>query len=524
MIAKRICSLTLALVLLVFISASAAPPGANLFKPFAANIPGRVQDLEVVDLDQDGLQDLFITWVEGEYPNYTRGITVFFQNKDGFSEQARQNINVGNAVALVDLGLVDADRGVDIACLCRGNVSYYPLRGRQYGKLTKLVNARPFTAMADENSLPLYDFVQDWNRDGKDEMLLQEFDRTLFFRTGAAGIDTSKSVEINIDARISIHMGGAERMFQEHQSLRAFYYMPQLSVADFDGDGKKDLVAVVRSKISIHKQQADGNFSVNPDQVVTLNLPRPAPKEGKKQRGEPNPPNLIIDDFNLDGKMDVVASQLYGSISDLKSQTFIYYGHTGSLLKKRHDQLIERNQAASFALIRDIDGDHTLDLIIPYINIDLLSVAQMIVTSSATVNFAMYTIPRGKIYPKQPTGVDTTNIKFNMREMAVEGGVPNVDGDFNGDGKNDAVVGKNMTELHVQLGHGKGVFEDKPWAVIPVPSPLFPVVNDLNGDRLADVVVTYNPYHEHDHRLYVFINKTRPPRPVTPELRPAPPK
>jgi hypothetical protein len=521
----KVFTLSILFFALILVSANPEPSsssGSNLFKAFKAAIPGRVQDLVIEDIDRDGLKDLFITYVEGEYPTYSRGITIFFQNRGGFSNQSRQDIKVPDSVALVDMGNVDAEAGLDIVCLCQGNVSYYPLRGRQYGALIRLFAAEPFTAMADENALPYYDFLQDWNRDGKDELLLLGFDRSQFYRTGASGLDTSRSQQINLEADISIHMGGPERMFQEHFALRAFYFMPQLNVVDYDGDGKVDLVGSNRSKLRIFKQLQDGNFSREPSAVININLPRPAPKDGKKQRGEPDPPNLIIEDVNRDGKMDVIASQLTGTISDLKSQTFIYYGHTGALARNKPDQLIQRNQAASFALIRDIDGDKTFDLVIPYINIDILSVAQMIVTTSANVNFAMYTIAKGKTYPSQPTGVDTTSIKFNLREMAVEGGVPNVDGDFDGDGMNDVVVGKNMTELHVNRGHGKGIFDDKPWAVIPVPSPLFPDVDDLNGDRLADIVVSYIPYHDQDHIIYVFMNQSRPARPPAP--RPAAPR
>jgi hypothetical protein len=476
------------------------------FKSFSSTVPGRVEDLIIGDLDQDGLLDVFIVWVEGEYPAYKRGITVYFQTGRGFSHKSRQDFEVDDSVALVDFGQVDGEPGLDIACLCRGSVSYYPLRGRRYGKLTRLAEARPFTAFADQNSLPYYNFLQDWNRDGRDELLLLEFERSLLFPAGENGLEPVGR-EIMLFAHIDINIGGPERIFQEHHSLRSFYFMPQLNAEDYDGDGRVDLIGTYRGKLTIFRQLEDGGFSREPTWEVQITLPRPPDKEGKRDRGEPMPPMIQIDDVNDDGRMDVIAGQIVGSFGELKSQTYIFYGHTDSIRKNRHDQLIEREQAGSLALLRDLDGNGTMDLVVPYIKIDILNIAKMIITSSIDVNFAIYTIDKNGRYPDAPTGEDATSIKLNVREFTVEGGVPNVDGDFDNDGINDVVLGKNQKEIHVLKGNGLGVFDDEnPLAVIPVDSPLFPDVFDLNADGLADIVVSYIPYHDNDHKIFVFMN------------------
>ena len=488
----------------------AAPPlrAEDSFRSFSSQVPGRVQDLIVQDLDQDGLQDLFITFVEGHSPNHTRGIAVYFQTKDGFSDKSRQIIPVDDQVALVDVGQVDGEPGLDIVCICRGQVSYYPLRGRTYGKLTRFVSAHPFAAFADDASLPYYDFLQDWNGDGKDELLLMEFERSLIFPTGEHGLST-EGREIMLQAKVTISMGGPERIFQAHHSLRAFYWMPQLNTADYDGDGRKDLVASQGAQLSIFRQQPDRSFDREPTWSIRLNLPQPPPKEGKKQQGEQNPPMILVDDLNRDGRMDVIASQLVGGFGDLKSQTFIYYGQTGSLQKNKWDQEIDVSQAGTFPLLRDLDGDGSLDLIIPYVPIDILSIAKMIITTSLDVRFKMYVLGHKDRYPALPTAEESSSIKFNFRELTVEGGVPNVDGDFDGDGINDCVVGKNVKELQVLHGLGSGGFAEQPEAVIPVAAPLFPVVADLNHDGLADIAISYIPFTDNDHQIYVFLNNGR---------------
>jgi len=379
-------------------------------------------------------------------------------------------------------------------------------RGRRYGKLTHLAGARPFTAFADHNSLPYYDFLQDWNGDGKDELLLLEFERSLLFPAGENGLEPVGR-EIMLTAHIDINIGGPERIFQEHHSLRSFYFMPQLNAEDYDGDGRIDLIGTYRGKLTIFKQLEDGGFSREPTWEVQITLPRPPAKEGKKERGEPMPPLIQIDDVNNDGRMDVIAGQIVGSFGDLKSQTYIFYGHTNSIKRNRPDQLIEREQAGSLALLRDLDGNGTMDLVVPYIKIDIFNIAKMIITSSIDVNFAIYVIGQGGVYPDLPTGEDSTTINFNIREFSVEGGVPNVDGDFDRDGINDVVLGKNEKEIHVLKGNGLGVFDDSdPIAVIHVDSPLFPDVYDLNADGMSDIVVSYMPYHDKDHEIYVFMN------------------
>jgi len=503
------------LLLTIFAPAFLPAWAGDPFRAFSFDVPGRVQDLIIQDLDQDGLKDLFITYVEGKYPNYTRGLAVFFQTQEGFSTRQSQTWKVEDRVALVDVGQMDGEPGLDIACICKGSVDYFPLVGRTYGKLTHLVNARPFTAFADEDALPYYDFLQDWNADGKDELLLLEFSRSLIFPAGDHGLST-EGQEVMLQAKVMISMGGPERIFQEHHSLRAFYMMPQLNSADYDGDGLVDLVGSYHAELSIFRQLPDRTFSREPAWELQLNLPEPPPKEGKKQRGEQNPPLILVADVNRDGKMDVIASQLVGGFGDLKSQTFIYYGDTGSLQKNKWDQAIVVEQAGSFPLLRDLDGDGSLDLIIPYVSIDILSIAKMILTTSLDVRFRMYVLGNKKRYPDLPTAEESTSIKINFRELTVEGGVPNVDGDFDGDGRNDVVVGRNVKELQVLAGTGLGSFSQQPLAIIPVPAPLFPQVADLNADGLADIAISYIPFTDNDHQVYVFLNNGRPPAGTSP--------
>jgi len=282
------------LLIFVVISSSHLPSQSRKqFESFSSTVPGRVQDLIIEDLDEDGLLDIFIVWVEGDYPDYTRGISVFFQTEHGFSNKSRQNFKVADAVALVDVGRVDGVKGLDVACYCRGSVSYYPLRGRRYGKLVRLAEARPFTAFADKNSLPYYNFLQDWNGDGKDELLLLGFDRSLIFHTGEHGL-SDKGKEIMLTAHVDISIGGPERIFQEHHSLRSFYFMPQLNAEDYDGDGRVDLIGSHKAKLDIFKQLENGGFSRDPTWEIQLDLPAPPLKKGKKKRGEQIPPMLLI--------------------------------------------------------------------------------------------------------------------------------------------------------------------------------------------------------------------------------------
>jgi len=277
-----------------------------------------------------------------------------------------------------------------------------------------------------------------------------------------------------------------------------------------------DLIGSHRAELSIFRQLPDRTFSREPTWELQLNLPEAPPKEGRKQRGEQNPPLILVADVNRDGKMDVIASQLVGGFGDLKSQTFIYYGDTGSLQKNKWDQAIVVEQAGSFPLLRDLDGDGSLDLIIPYVSIDILSIAKMILTTSLDVRFRMYVLGNKKRYPDLPTAEESTSIKINFRELTVEGGVPNVDGDFDGDGRNDVVVGRNVKELQVLAGTGLGSFSQQPLAIIPVPAPLFPQVADLNADGLADIAISYIPFTDNDHQVYVFLNNGRPPAGTSP--------
>jgi len=428
---KVVAKMAIVFVLLAPLPLSPAETGT--FSEYGFELPGRVHEMMIEDLDEDGFLDVILTTIKGKYPDLERGITVLLQRNGGFHKRDRQDIVVLDKIAVVDVGQVDGNKGKDIIALCSDGISYYPFSGQRYGSLTRHADARPFAAFSDPDSLILYDFLKDWNKDGNEELLLIEIDRSLMFSGGPSGL-SRQGQELTLHPFVNLSLGGPEQLFNENLAIRASYYLPQVVSVDHDGDGRNDLVGSWNTDITIHKQKADGTFTREPEWTYGLRLPEPDDAKDKKERVQDNPPTVIIDDVNNDSRLDVVVSRLLGRLGNLKSQTFIYYGHTGSLDRDLPDQVIELDNAGSFAMLRDLDSDGRMDLVVPHVKLDILSVAKMIITSTVDVQFSMYMLDAGGKYPGKPTAEGKTTIQVSFREMKVESGVPNVEGDFNGDG------------------------------------------------------------------------------------------
>jgi hypothetical protein len=237
--------------------------------------------------------------------------------------------------------------------------------------------------------------------------------------------------------------------------------------ADFNGDGKPDLVVVNRNDntVSVLLGNGDGTFQAHKDYATAY-----------------NPTAIAIGDFNGDGRQDLAVVTCLpdqtcsggGSLSILLGngdgtfQTHVDYAEGGSFFS-------DPNSVA----VGDFNGDGKLDLVVantfscgsncPY------SVVSVLLGNGDGTFQAHKDYPGG----------------YNLTSMAV--------GDFNGDGKLDLAVGdspaaEHPSSVNVLLGNGDGSFQTFVPYILSSPgsitAPIGVAIGDLNGDGKADLVVT----------------------------------
>jgi hypothetical protein len=228
----------------------------------------------------------------------------------------------------------------------------------------------------------------------------------------------------------------------------------QIAIADVNGDGKPDLLAIVAAPfngaVAILLGKGDGTF-----QVPTLAL-----------LGAMNMYSLAVGDVNGDGRPDVVASGA-GSNSGGHSRGVarVLLGNgdgTFQILPTIYDSGVSAGGWANSVALGDLNGDGALDL--------------------AIAN-----------YPDSTTGVllgngDGTFGSAVLYDSGSRFAWVNTIADVNGDSKLDVIVANAAGAVGVLLGKGDGTLQPPETYAIPGDA-LSVVAADMNRDGRPDLAV-----------------------------------
>ena len=224
-------------------------------------------------------------------------------------------------------------------------------------------------------------------------------------------------------------------------------------VADFNGDGKKDLAGQGGPGfMGFQLGNGDGTFQ-----------PRtPIPIEDAVH-------DLAAGDFDGDGKLDLAVT-----IND-PDVGFAFFGGNGNGTFRAPVYLPNSWGLDSPAIVAaDLDDDGKLDVVIGH---------NMGCYVNACVVARTITVMRGNgdgtFQPPADIDIGTTT-----SQIAVS--------DFDRDGIDDLAIASDSAKVVVLLGNGDGTFAQQP-TIILVPDPGFVVVSDIdaadvNGDGLVDLV------------------------------------
>lgn len=235
------------------------------------------------------------------------------------------------------------------------------------------------------------------------------------------------------------------------QSISTGVLTYAINSADFDGDGKPDIVSssVVDKTISVFK---------NTSSPGTISF---APKKDYETGN--NPHSISVADINRDGKPDIV-------IANLLSNTIIIYRNTSTSTELSFvlQNTLTTALGPNFVSARDIDGDNLADLIVS----NQYSASVSVFRNTSTGGIISFATRQDFTTDSEPSGVSI--------------------GDMDGDGKPDLVVSnRQSTGFCVLRNNGTAGnisfatrlcnnFTDDRYAVS---------LADLNGDGKLDVAL-----------------------------------
>jgi hypothetical protein len=326
------------------------------------------------------------------------------------------------------------------------------------------------------------------------------------------------------DGGVSILLGNGDGTFQAARNFRAGKQPESIVIADFNSDGKADIIAVSETENVLNVLLGNGDGTFQPGVTVLLDI---------------DPYFVVAGDFNNDHKMDLALSGLGrdlngDGIRDSAGGTTVLLGN-GDGTFQNHGALLP----LSLSLAADFNQDSRLDLAVarfPGFDVFLgngdgsfqapTSTTLFDTTSIGVVDAAVDFNGDGKldivaVLPLHACGA------FKFCDGQIEVLLGNGDGsfssifrsrtggffgtlavgDFDADGSLDLAVKEGSDDANpVFRGDGKGNFiAAGTFAMSNTSGALHLLARDLNGDNLPDLVAAHT-----DNTITVQLNATPP--------------
>jgi uncharacterized protein (TIGR03437 family) len=250
---------------------------------------------------------------------------------------------------------------------------------------------------------------------------------------------------------ISILLGRGDGTFAAATNVTTGTAGSSIALGDFNGDGKQDLVVGMNKALAMFLGNGDGTF--RSASVIAMGG---------------SPTYLAAADFNKDGKLDLALSTSFsGTVS-------ILLGDGAGKFPAEYDYGAGYEPTGIFAV--DLDGDGNLDVAVATGHPDILVPSYYSTTVQVLFGRGDGTLIGAPTF--------TTGQKLSSITMA----------DFNGDGKPD--IAAAAVDIWIMLSTGGGNFRTP--LRVPLPAvgnngttPSSIAAGDFNGDGKQDLVVGY---------------------------------
>jgi hypothetical protein len=479
--------------------------GDGTFGSTQSYVSGGNNTAEVViaDLNGDGRTDLVVAnQCQAQGSCAVGSVSVLLGNGDGTFQAARNYISDGVFTYLMGVGDWNGDQKLDLVI-----VNQCQTTGNCGGTVTILLGNGDGTFQSPPN-YPSggYDadsvVAGDLNGDGKLDLVVTNLCQGSNCSHGNNGI-------------VSVLLGNGNGTFQQtHPYASGGFGSSSVAIGDFNGDGKPDVV--VANQCSTSDCKSGGSVT------VLLGKGDGTLGTAKSYSSQANTSlSVAVADFNKDGKLDLaVANQCQDSNCKSGAVTVLLGNGDGTFSSAQ--SYGSAGYFTNFVAIGDFNGDGNPDLA-------LASQCQDIGCNSGGVSVLLGngngTFQAAQSYASGGFQADSVSVAdvngdgksdllvsnlcansnncnngvvssllgrgdgtFRGPHVYSSGGqnaYSMVAGDFNGDGKTDAVVA-NSDGTDVLLGNGDGSFQT---AIPYFPGGIFISSGDFNGDYKPDVII-----------------------------------
>ncbi len=322
------------------------------------------------------------------------------------------------------------------------------------------------------------DFVRDWSGRGA-EALLPDAAGLRLVPLAAAG--EARTLALPVSALYGDPPAGPP---VRAGFFRAALLWPSVFSVDDDGDGVRDLVATTRYALFVFRGGAQG-LAAQPSRTRRF----PAFAFDEERRADSNLLLPAFADLDGDGDGDLVVHRTVGTLMGSRADTRVHANAGGGAdpLGAPAGALTVDGGVATAELV-DLDGDGRPELVQSVLPFGVAQLARILVRSQAELELRVYGFDAGKVATPALRWSDDLTLPFDFKASRVTALLPDLGGDFNGDGRRDLVFGDDDGNARIRLGAAGGGFGSEVSEVALGARGGASLSTDLDGDRLAEIV------------------------------------
>jgi FG-GAP-like repeat len=471
------------------------------FASYDLRVTGAVITVIPAELHGQRGQDLLVISRTGTFPKEVRWISVFWrQEGGGYNPHPNLVWEMDTEATVIDVGRLGPERDrMSIIYLTGSEVRAYQFTSGEPPTPTPLLKVPTLTVFPEPADLPALPLIQDWKGTGQPWLGIPQFGQLTLYPI-VQGRPQGPGEAIMVYQPTLLFGPEREHRLIRDYALQLIYRLPQLFVRDFNGDGRGDLIAAWQDHVAVYLQGTTGRFSQEPSQTFHFNLRTEQERTLRFVHISP-----LLEDLDGDGRVDLILTKVTGRITDRRIVSSVYLNRSGGLPAEPHVR-VEHDGFASTLVAKDLNGDGKRDLLFPIAKIGVGNLIRNLLTDRADISLLAHLYRDQGVYNKAADWMRNFTYQIDMSDGVMLQGVwPNVEGDFDGDGKADLLVAGNDA-IAVYLATPEAFFARDPAARVPVKTSPRTIVQDLTGDRHTDIVMWYEKSVEWEGVIKVLIN------------------
>jgi hypothetical protein len=493
---------------ILLLAAAAAGPRFRV-QPLA--VEGDVASVVPADLDGDGKKDLLAVYTTGLPPYQRRFIAVFWNRAGVFAPRPDLVLPVDESEACAfDVGVVGAPEAPprrveeELVILTPRGLLAQSFRGRVAGAPRKLLEQPTLFNQPVSGELPRVRVVHDVAGPASHDLLVPSVGALgIWKRNGPA---YEKTAELEVDMEVASggrRSGGPGGKAAAIPAIELRYAFPAIHLADFDGDGLRDIIATQEDRVAVYRQAAGLLFHPQPDFTRDF-----AVRTASDHRERSSNANVLVADLDGDGIADlVVRKQVFQGVASAASTSYVFYGKKGGgYAKAAAQELTSEGIGLLQVQLLDVTGDGRPDLVVPYTSFGVFALIRMLTAKTAGVDLQIFPFePKPHRFAPEPAF--ERRLKFRI-PLSGDSDLQAISlaADFTGDGKPDLVFGVAEDELAIYPALGGGEFAEDPAETVAVRAAGVLDTVDLDGKGRSDLVLHYPQTRGHRGEIVVLVN------------------